>query len=245
MSSIRSRMRRQRDREYRQTIIKVFAEAPFVDRPGQVHIGRRDHPDVRLYNVLTPDPRQLAVLQHPQQLDLRLQRHLADLVQEQRAAVGLFKAALPLRAGVGKGALFVAEKLGFEQRLGDGAAVYFYIRFIFAARIVMDEVREQLLARPGFALYQYGRIGIGHIQRQLDRPADGRRLADDLALPLVQLALEPHHLGRELVALQGGADLVGDPLDERGLMLGENAVALLAPNEPEDTESLVRRRLPA
>ena len=39
------------------------------------------------------DRRELAVLQHAQQPGLGVQRHVADLVEEQRAAVGLLEAA--------------------------------------------------------------------------------------------------------------------------------------------------------
>ena len=46
-----------------------------------------------------PDALELALLQHPQQRDLRLRRQLADLVEEERAAVGQLEAAgAPLRA---------------------------------------------------------------------------------------------------------------------------------------------------
>ena len=65
----------------------------------------------------------LAVLQRAQQLDLRLERQLADLVEEQRAAVGLLELADALVDGAGEGALLVAEQDALDQVLGDGAAV--------------------------------------------------------------------------------------------------------------------------
>ncbi len=42
-----------------------------------------------------------AGLQHTQQLDLQLDRHLGDLVEKQRAAVGAFEVALVLAVGAG------------------------------------------------------------------------------------------------------------------------------------------------
>jgi hypothetical protein len=45
--------------------------------------------------------------------------HLADLVEEERAAVGLLEAADAAAVGAGEGALLVAEELGLEERLRD------------------------------------------------------------------------------------------------------------------------------
>jgi hypothetical protein len=50
-------------------------------------------------------------LQHAEDLGLRALAHIAHLVEEERAAVGLYEAAYPLIVGARKGALFVAEKL--------------------------------------------------------------------------------------------------------------------------------------
>ena len=51
------------------------------------------------------------------------ERQLADLVEEQRAAVGQLEAALALRDGAGERALLVTEQLALEQRLGQRRAV--------------------------------------------------------------------------------------------------------------------------
>ena len=45
------------------------------------------------------------------------ERDLADLVEEERAAVGLLEAALAARDGAGERALLVAEELALEERL--------------------------------------------------------------------------------------------------------------------------------
>ena len=54
------------------------------------------------------------LLQHPQQSRLRVQRHVADLVEEQRAAFGLLEPA-GRRVGAGERAALVAEQLGLDQ----------------------------------------------------------------------------------------------------------------------------------
>ena len=61
------------------------------------------------------DAHEGAGLEHAQQLDLQLERHLGDLVEEQRAAVGALEEALVLAVGAGEAALLVAEQLALDQ----------------------------------------------------------------------------------------------------------------------------------
>src|SRR5205814_9201073 len=65
--------------------------------------------------VTTPHPRELPVLQHLQELGLQRGVELADLVEEDRAAVGHLEAAGLALVGAGEGAPLVAEQLGLEQ----------------------------------------------------------------------------------------------------------------------------------
>ena len=64
----------------------------------QVAVGRGDHPHVHANRLGAAQPRDLVLLQDAQQLDLRGRRQIADLVQEQRPAVGQLEAA---RCGAG------------------------------------------------------------------------------------------------------------------------------------------------
>ena len=65
----------------------------------------------------------LALLQHAQQLGLQAERHLGDLVQQQRAAVRLLELAGVGAGGAGEGALLVAEQRRLEHVLGNRGAV--------------------------------------------------------------------------------------------------------------------------
>ena len=49
-----------------------------------------------------------------QQFGLQARVHFADLVQQQRAAIGLFELADAARDGAGEGALLMAEQFGFQ-----------------------------------------------------------------------------------------------------------------------------------
>ena len=86
-----------------------------LDRVAQVLVGRGDDAHVGLDRRAAADRGVFALLQHAQQAGLRLHRHVADLVEKQRAALGLLEAADRARVGAGEGALLVAEQLALDQ----------------------------------------------------------------------------------------------------------------------------------
>ena len=45
--------------------------------------------------------------------------NIADLIEENGAAVSRLKASDPVLAGIGKGAFLVTEQFAFEKRFGD------------------------------------------------------------------------------------------------------------------------------
>ena len=69
-----------------------------------------------------------------------------DFVEEQGAAVGEFKLAHAAGRRIGKRALFVAEQLAFDQRLGEGGAVQRYKRAVPPSAVVMQGLGDQFLA---------------------------------------------------------------------------------------------------
>ena len=85
--------RRQVDREDVEPVVEVLAELALRDQRLEVAVGGRDDADVDLDRLGAADALELALLQHAQQLDLHLQRQVADLVEEQGAAVGELEAA--------------------------------------------------------------------------------------------------------------------------------------------------------
>ena len=73
---------------------QVLAEPAGADLVLEVAVGRRDDPDVDLLRLRAADAADLALLERAQQLRLEIERQLAELVEEQRAAVGLLEQAL-------------------------------------------------------------------------------------------------------------------------------------------------------
>ena len=103
--------------------VQVVAEAAARHVGLEVAVARRDDPDIDLDRLAAADAVDLALLDRAQKLGLEAGIHFADLVEQQRAAVGLFELADTPRHGAGEGAFFVAEQLRFQKGLGDRRAV--------------------------------------------------------------------------------------------------------------------------
>ena len=122
------------------------------------------------------EPLELALLQHAQQLDLGREVQLADLVEKQRAALGQLEAPFLRRVRAGERAFLVAEQLRFDQILRQRRAADLDERLLGARRVVVDRVRDQLLAGAGFAAQQHGRVGRRDLGDLLVDLAASRRL---------------------------------------------------------------------
>ena len=90
--------RRHRDRDDVDAVEQVLAEPLLLDLGLEIAVGRGDDARLERHLVVAADRAHLALLEHAQQLDLHLERHLADLVEEDRAAAGLHEQAGARRA---------------------------------------------------------------------------------------------------------------------------------------------------
>ena len=115
MSSRRSLQRRHEDREDVEAVEQILAEQAVLTRCRR----SRCVAEISLMSTLTGRARadriDLAVLHGAQQLDLHVERQVADLVEEQRAAMRLDELAGVLFGGAGEGALLVAEQDALDQ----------------------------------------------------------------------------------------------------------------------------------
>ena len=73
-----------------------------------------DHTHVDADRLLAADAVELTLGQHAQQPCLQRRRHVADFIEEQRAAVGLFEASATQGIGAGERPLLVAEELRLQ-----------------------------------------------------------------------------------------------------------------------------------
>jgi hypothetical protein len=89
-------------------------------------------------------------------LALQRQGEGIDLVQEERPPRGRLEEARLGALGIGEGARFKAEELRLEQRLRDGGAVDFEERPLDARATLVQDARDQPLARARLPLEQDG-----------------------------------------------------------------------------------------
>src|SRR5579862_1391383 len=89
----------------------------------EVAMRGRDHPYVDRNRLRRSDRTHLALLQNAKELHLQRHRHVADLVQEQRPAVGRLEQAFVRLYGASERAAGMPEQLRFEQIARNGAAI--------------------------------------------------------------------------------------------------------------------------
>src|SRR5262249_41273162 len=103
---------RQLERDAVQAVVQVFAELATRDHLAQVAVRSGDDVQVYLQRRLATEWDDLLLFQYAQQPSLQGQWHVADLIQEQRAAGGLKDLALhPFLACAGERAGLIAEQL--------------------------------------------------------------------------------------------------------------------------------------
>ena len=93
-------------------------------RLREVPVGRGDETDVDPDGFVATDPLKLLLLQNPQELDLHLGRHFANLIEKQGTAVGKFEATKTFLGRAGECAFFMAEEFAFDQPAWQGSTVY-------------------------------------------------------------------------------------------------------------------------
>src|SRR5437867_2572855 len=97
-------------------IEEVRTEAAVGDGCLQIAIRCGNHANVGADGPAATDTLEFALLQHAQQHDLGLGGEFADLVEEERSAVGQLEATLAPLQGPGERALLVAEEFASGER---------------------------------------------------------------------------------------------------------------------------------
>ena len=115
--------RRELDTNDIEAVEEVLSEAAVGHLLFEIFVRCGDDTDIGLDHLVTADAGEFPVLEHAQNFGLELDGHVADLVEEEGAAVALFEAACALRYGTGESAFFVTEQFAFEELLGDGGTV--------------------------------------------------------------------------------------------------------------------------
>ncbi len=162
-----------------EAVQQVLAEAPLLHPPVEVLVRRGDHPHVDADRHAAAHAVELALGQHSQQARLQRGAHVADLVEEQRAAVGLLEPPAAHRVGAGECPLLVPEQFRLQQFRSDRGGVE---RDEWPARpraVLMQRVCDELLARAGLAGHEHGQARARQPADRAEHLLHCRRLAED------------------------------------------------------------------
>jgi hypothetical protein len=124
-----------------------------------------------LVRPIGADAMNVAVLEEAQEQRLHAQAHLADLVEEDRAAVRLLEEPRLVAIGAGEAAAHVTEQLRFEQRVRHAGAIDRHERTRAARAVVVHQARDHFLADAALSGQENLRVGTrGLSQFVLDLP---------------------------------------------------------------------------
>jgi hypothetical protein len=174
--------RRQLDRDDVQAIEQVLAEPSLLHQLLQRHVRRGDDARVDDVHLVVAEPSHLAALEEAQQLDLRRQRHVADLVEEQRAALGLLDQAATRLRRAREGAAHVSEQLAFDEAFGQRRAVDGHEGPVLPAALQVDGAGDEFLARAALSEDQDGALGWRDLGHQLEDALHLRCRSQDVSV---------------------------------------------------------------
>ncbi len=149
------------------------------------------HAHVHANGLVSSHSLDFAFLQHAQQFRLHGHRHVANLVQKQRAAIRLLEFPCMFRGCPGERALLVPKQLRLDQFRRHRRAVQRHKRIFAPRRFLMNRARHQLLARPGFAQNAHTCFACRHAFNLRQQPRHGGSRSNQLVLaqPLAQFAI--------------------------------------------------------
>jgi multidrug efflux pump subunit AcrA (membrane-fusion protein) len=98
-----------------EAVQEVEAKRALLHHAKEVSVRGGDDAHVDVFGAVVADGGDLAGLEHAQQLRLALERQLADLVEKERALVGLDEGAGAVGHRAGEGALLVAHERARQQ----------------------------------------------------------------------------------------------------------------------------------
>src|SRR5581483_2710175 len=172
--------RRRLNAHHVDAVVEILAELAFRNELGQILMGSEDQAGAKRNEAVRTQPAELHLLQHAQQLDLRVQAQIADFVEEERAVAGLLEVAFARTHGAGKSALLMAEELSFDEGFRNRAARDGDERLARTGAEIVNGARDQLLAGSAFAGDQHGGIEIGDAADKLKHALHARARTKNL-----------------------------------------------------------------
>ena len=165
--------------EHIEPVKQVVTKPPFPDLLIEMPVRCGHDAHVGLLDAGRANAVVLTGRKHAEQLHLREQAHLGDLVEEERPGRCLLEVAGPHLCRAGVGALFGAEQLGLHQLMRDRRAMYRDERRFAPRAVVVECTRDQLLAGATFP-------GDQHRRRPAEDGQEPRHLAAKPLHPLTR-----------------------------------------------------------
>ena len=159
---------------------KVGAEFSGLDHIGQMFVGCRNDAYIDAHGTRGTDAGYLAIFHRAQQPLLRTHAERAELVEEQRPPVRLFKAPLARTRGTRKRPCLMPEQFRFDQGFRQGGAVHRHQRPVPARAQAVQALGDQFLTRPPFANHQHRPVQRRGTAGTLYSVEKGGRLSDKL-----------------------------------------------------------------
>ena len=184
--------RRDGDRHHLEPMVEITAEGARGNRILQVPVRGRENTDVDPCRRVGTDTGYFPGFQHPQELDLRRHRHVADLVEKQRASVGVFKLTDAVAGGVGERAPHMAEEFALQNVLAERGTVEGNEGLVLPRAVLMDGLGHEFFSGAGLTLNEHGRIGRGDSLEPFNQSEHLPTRSDDPLKPelLVETAVQ-------------------------------------------------------
>src|SRR5439155_20886262 len=127
------------------TVVETLAEAALLDRGFELSVRRCEDANVGRAGAGVADAAKFALLQKAEQLGLRRERHLADLVEKERSSVCGLDQPDPIAVRSGKRSARVAEQLTLHETLRQRGAVHRGEWFVAPVGLSMDRPGNEFL----------------------------------------------------------------------------------------------------
>ena len=187
---------------------QILTETSVLHLVLEIDIGGGNDAHIHLDGFHPTEAHELALLHHAQQLGLRLERDVADLVEEDAAFVREIEQTLLGVDGTGEGALDVTKEGGLEQVGRKVARVDGDERLVRAGGVAVDRARDQFLTGAAFPGDEDRRPARRRLDDEVENLFHPRTLADDvgkLVVARLQVLFERDVLGDQPPPLNGVA----------------------------------------
>jgi hypothetical protein len=143
---------RDKKRNHVEAVEKIFAKISAGDFVFEIFVGGCDHADIDGGQFFAADRSEALLFERAENFGLRLQAHVADFVEKERASAGFLEFAFFVGGCAGERSFVVTEEFALDEIFWDGGAVDLDESFILAEALAVDGVRDELFASAGFAV---------------------------------------------------------------------------------------------